>query len=313
LRVRGASKRISLLRLSVLLAGAWLTGAALADEIRVIQLQSRSAAEIIPLVQPLLGPEDAISGLDYRLIVRTSDARLREVERVIAQLDGAQRQLRLTVKHVLARDAARTLAELSGSVGVGEHARVSVPGSARRDDTGASVEARDGDDVLRARAKQESASASNVRTETLRVTEGQAAFIRTGQSVPYSTRTVRRHNGRTVVQETPAYDATSGFQVRPRVSGQRVSLEIAPRQASLSDARSGVTNIRELATTVQVPLGAWTDLGSVLGESNAANRAILQGSSSDGAESWTILVRVEDVTPGARPGTPAPPAPASRR
>ena len=300
-------------RTIAVLASLWLAATALADEIRVIQLHNRSAAEIMPLVQPLLGPEDALNGLEYRLIVRTSDARFREIERVIAQLDGVQRQLRLTVKHVQARDAARTLAELSGSVDIGDHTRLAVPGDQRRQDTGITVEKRDGDDFLRARAKQETTHATGTRTETLRVAEGQTAFIRTGQSVPYATRTVRRHNGNTVVQEMPAYDATSGFVVRPRLAGERVTLDITPRQASISDPRSGVTNISELATTVQVPLGAWTDLGSVLGASSAGHRAILQGSRADGGESWTILVRVEDVTPGARRETRAPPAPASRR
>ena len=311
--MHGAWNLTSLLRTIAVLTGLWLAAAALADEIRVIQLQNRSAAEIMPFVQPLLGPEDALNGLDYRLIIRTSDTRLREIERTIAQLDGVQRQLRLTVKHVQTRDAARTLARLSGSVGIGDHTRVTVPGSNRPDDPGIAVEKRDGDDYLRARARQDVSHTTGVRTETLRVAEGQAAFIRTGQSVPYTTRTVRRHNGTTVVQEMPAYDATSGFQVRPRVSGQRVDLEISPRQASPGDSRSGVTNIRELATTVQVPLEAWTDLGAVLGESDARNRAILQGSQGGGGESWTVLLRVEDVTPGARRETPAPPAPASRR
>jgi len=311
--VRGALNPTSLFRALPLLASLLLTGPVLADETRVIQLRHHSAAEIMPLVQPLLAPEDAIRGLDYRLIVRTSDARLREIERVIAQLDTVQRQLRLTVKHVLARDATRTLAEISGSVGVGAHARVSVPGGHGRDDTGITMDARKGDDYLRVQAKQESGRASGVRTETLRVAEGQTGFIRTGQSVPYTTRTVRRINGRSAVQETPAYDAISGFQVRPRVSGQRVALEITPRQASISNGHSGVANIGELTTTVQVPLGTWTDLGSVLGEANAANRSLLQGAREGGEESWTILLRIEDVTPGVRPETPAPPVPVSRR
>jgi hypothetical protein len=310
--VRGALNPTSLFRALPLLASLVLTAPALADETRVIQLHHHSAAEIMPLVQPLLAAEDAIRGLDYRLIVRTSDARMREIERVITKLDTVQRQLRLTVKHVLARDATRTLAEISGSVGVGAHARVSVPGSHERDDTGITMNAHNRDDYLRVQAKQESGRASGVRTETLRVAEGQAGFIRTGQSVPYTTRTVRRINGRTVVQETPAYDATSGFQVRPRVSGQRVALEITSRQESVGRGHNGVANMGELTTTVQVPLGTWTDLGAVLSGASAANRSLLQGSRETGEESWTILLRIEDVTPGVRPETPAPPVPASR-
>lgn len=304
---------ISVPRRCILLAGLWLAGVALADEVRVIQLHHRSAAEIVPLVRPLLGPEDVLSGLDYRLIVRTSDVRLREIERVIAQVDTAQRQLRLTVKHVLAHDAANILAALSGNIGLGGHVRAAVPGSGRHEDAGVVLEKRDGDDYLRARARRETSQTASMRTEVLRVAEGQNAFIQTGRSGPYSTHYIEQKNGMNKMLETPDYDSTSGFEVLPRMAGERVTLTITPRQASPGDPRRGATNVRELATTVQIPLAAWIDLGSVLDESSAANRSILQGSRDSSGQSWTVLLRVDDVTSGARRETAAPPAPALRR
>jgi hypothetical protein len=75
-----------------------------AEKMRVIQLKHRPAGEIIPLIRPLLGPEDALSGTDYRLIVRASDRNLKDIEHLLAQLDVAQRQLRITVEQRIADD-----------------------------------------------------------------------------------------------------------------------------------------------------------------------------------------------------------------
>jgi len=296
----------------VLLVGLLFYGVAQADEIRVLQLQHRSAAEIMPLVRPLLGPEDVLNGLDYRLIVRTSDARLREIERVIAQVDTVQRQLRLTVKHVLARDAANVLAALSGSIGSGEHARAAVPEDGRHEDAAGVLEKRNGDDYLRARARRETSQTESMRTEVLRVAEGQSAYIGAGQSALYSTPYPVQHNGKSTTRETLADESSGGFQVLPRVAGEHATLTVTPRQASPGNLRRGTTNVRELATTVQFPLATWIDLGSALDESRSATRSIQRGSRDSKGQSWTVLLRVDDVTTGARRETAAPPAPALR-
>src|SRR5687767_14134814 len=81
------------------LALVFIALSAYADETRLIQLKNHTAADFIPVIRPLLGPQDAITGTDYRLIIRTSDERFREIEKLIARLDTARRQLRITVQH----------------------------------------------------------------------------------------------------------------------------------------------------------------------------------------------------------------------
>ncbi len=68
------------------------------DRIEIVQLQNRSAEELLPLIRPLLDADEALSGTGYQLIVRASDARQNEIRSLIAQLDQAARQLRISVR-----------------------------------------------------------------------------------------------------------------------------------------------------------------------------------------------------------------------
>jgi type II secretory pathway component GspD/PulD (secretin) len=293
------------------LALLWLLATSVgAEELRVIPLKHRTAAEIMPLIRPLLGPDDALSGTDYRLIVRTSDKNLREIERVLAQLDVAQRNLILTVKHVLARDATATLARLSGEKQIGNHGRLVVAPDAPRDGRGATVE----QDGLRLSARRDTVTRADERTQVVRVLDGKPAYIRVGQSVPHITKILSsRKDQVTLTQGVEYQNVTSGFQVLPRVRGEQVLLEIAPRLASLQDPATGLVNFQELATTVTLKFGDWIDLGAVLGTHDAVSNAILESGTDTATGRWTILVRVEDATTGAGRGTPAPDAPAWRR
>ncbi|MCA1805702.1 MAG: hypothetical protein LC646_10295 [Xanthomonadaceae bacterium] len=71
----------------------------LADDtrIQVIDLQGRSAQEMIPLIQPLLDEGDAITGTGYQLILRTRPENLARIEAVVKRLDQAPKRLRITV------------------------------------------------------------------------------------------------------------------------------------------------------------------------------------------------------------------------
>lgn len=288
----------------------WLLAASVgAEELHVIPLKHRTAAEIMPLIRPLLGPSDALSGTDYRLIVRTSDKNLREIERVLAQLDVAQRDLILTVKHVLARDAAATLAQLSGEKQIGNHGRLVVAPDAPHDGRGATVE----HDGLRLSAHRDTVTHADERTQVVRVLDGKPAYIRVGQSVPHIQKILsHRKDQATIAPGVEYQNVTSGFQVLPRVRGEQVLLEITPRLASLQDPATGLANFQELATTVTLKLGDWIDLGAILSTHDTVSNAIPESGADSAADRWTILVRVEDATAGAGRGTPAPDAPAWR-
>jgi hypothetical protein len=266
----------------LILALCWIAGQTIADTLSIIELRHRSAAEIQPLIQPLLRADEALSGTGYRLFLRTTDARRREIEQLVAKLDVALRQFTITVQTGVRRSEHRARDSVSGEVGVGR-ARVVIP-----DDEGGA------EPGLRYRGERRTSIVDATSTQVVRVQEGQHAFIRVGQSVPSVERVLvptGRHAA-VLARGARSEDFTSGFDVLPRAHGETVELEITPRLSNTRDAE-GTYRIQELRTTVTAHLGEWIDIGLVLGETSDANRAILQSAQTQGSERSTIALKVE--------------------
>ena len=280
-----------------------------ADEIHVIALKHRTAQELIPVIRPLLGPTDAVSAIDYRLLVRTSPKRLAEVERVVQQLDIARRNLTLTVRQGSQAENRGTSQGLSGEVDVGRDARVTLPRSTSDDsrdggvratpgavagDRGAVIEHQSGDARLRYQTRAERGSAGDNRTQTLRVQDGKPAYIRLGQSVPHVKRIIALSGRQPAVARGVEYqNVVTGFEVLPRIQGERVQLDITPRLSSLADPTSGLANFQELRTTVNVRLGEWIDLGGISGAGENVRRAIVESATAGSTEQRSVWLKVE--------------------
>ena len=200
--------------------------AAPVGDIHVITLKHRTAQELVPVIRPLLGPDDAVSAVDYRLLVRTSPKRLADIERVVQQLDVAQRNLTLTVRQGSQMENRATSQGLSGEVDIGRDARVTLP-RGPADDRGVVVEHQSGDARLRYQTRTERGSASDNRVQTLRVQDGKPAYIRLGQSVPHVKRIIAL-SGRqlAITQGVEFQNVVTGFEVLPRVQGERVHFNV---------------------------------------------------------------------------------------
>jgi len=245
-----------------------LAGCAFAQErVEVIPLRYRTAQELIPLIQPLLGQTGAVTGLQNKLIVRATPEKLLQIREVVASLDEAPRRLLITVR--------------MGGTTAGEDAGAAVSG---RIGAGGEVEAR----VWSNRAAGERED-----EQRLQVLEGHRAFIRTGVAVPYRSRIVTRDAwGRTVVQEGTEYrDVDSGFEVVPRLAGDRVMLDITPRRSRLTDDRS--VAVEAAATRVSGRLGEWIELGGVGTSAEAQGRGIVYGTRTQEEAATRIQVKVE--------------------
>ena len=281
--------RLTVTALLVALIAVLAPAGVSAEEMRVIQLKHRPAGEIIPLIRPLLGPEDALSGTDYRLIVRTSDRNLKDIERLLAQLDVAQRQLRITVEQRVADDRDTTSHSVEGEVKIGDKARIKLPENSS-DNRGLVVQK----DKLRFRTGQRTTTGRNEATQTVMTLDGQRASIRIGQSVPHVKQILALGRRQILIaQSIELQDVTTGFDVLPRVHGDRVRMEITPRLSTLRDPATGLADFQELSTTVEVRLGEWIDLGTILGHRNEIDRAILESAATESGERRTIRLKIE--------------------
>jgi type II secretory pathway component GspD/PulD (secretin) len=269
--------------------GLLLLNPANAGEARVIQLKHRPASEVMPLVRPLLEPDDLLHGTDYRLIIRTSDGNLKEVERVLAQVDVARQRLRITVEQAVAGDSARTSGSVTGQTRIGDNTRIILPGTSRQDD-GLIVQK----DGLRYQTSRRTGTTRGVSTQTVMTMDGQRAYIRVGQSVPHVRKILSlRHRQAVLVQDIELQDVTTGFDVLPRVHGDRVLVEITPRLSSLRNPATGLADFQELSTTVETKPGEWLDLGEILGNRDEVNRAILESAATVSGERRTVRIRIE--------------------
>jgi type II secretory pathway component GspD/PulD (secretin) len=260
-----------------------------ADETRIIQLKHRPANEVMPLIRPLLGPDDALSGMDFRLIIRTSDRNLKEVERILAQVDVARLRLRITVEQASAEDRATTSQSVTGEARIGDKARVTLP--ARPPQKGGLIVQKDG---LQYSANRRTTTTSNANTQTVMTMDGQRAWIRIGQSVPHVRKILALSRRQLVlIEDIELQDVTTGFDVLPRVHGDRVLVEITPRLSSLRNPATGLADFQELSTTVETKLGEWLDLGEILGNRDEVHRAILESANTTSGERRTVRIKIE--------------------
>lgn len=207
----------------------------MASELRTFDLRHRSADELIPIIQPVLDADAAISGTGYTLIVRSSKENLRQIASLVEQLDQAPQQLLITVEQGGEQQGSRIGAE--------------VPGSRSEQRIGARVYSSE-------REKLDSIG------QQLRVMEGQWATIRAGQSIPQVVQQYRHSASGSEIEHRIEYkDVESGFEVRPLISGDEVTLEIRPFRATPSQSGGGVIEQQSLFTTVRGKLGQWMDIG----------------------------------------------------
>lgn len=261
------------------------------EKIEVITLSYRTAEQVIPLIQPLVGKDGAVTGIQNRLVIRTSPDKMVQIKRVIASIDTKPRRLMIVVRQNTTREALAQEASVFGSVGT-DHARVTVPETPGK--AAARVEV--GSDGNRVGAKVTSTRdiESSADVQRVQVLEGNAAFIRVGQSVPTPTRTVVR-NGRqvTVVEETQFQDVTSGFTVLPRVTGSEVTLEINPQRNTLGSR--GAVNVQQASTILSGRIGEWIELGGVGQQGASSGSGTVYSTQDVSSDNRSIFVKVEEV------------------
>jgi hypothetical protein len=273
-----------------------LSGSAWA-ELEVITLQHRSAEEILPVVRPLLDKDGVASGMNNQLILRTSPHNIAEIKKLLGKIDTAPRRLRITVLQDVDSEAVRRLTEMSGSVGSGS-AHVGVSGSGG--DEGLTVEAGQGANQARGRVYSTRRLADDKKQQQVMVLEGSRALIRTGQSVPLQQQQVIQSPWQTqVIDNTQYRDVTSGFYVLPRVSGDRVTLEVtAQNDAVAPGATAGApeaTRLQNVTTTVSGRLGEWLVLGDLSQQHGDEGATVSRHTTSRQQERRNILLKVEEA------------------
>ncbi len=262
--------------------------------VEVIPIGYRSVEEILPVIRPLVPPPGSVSGMQGRLVVKTTPENLSEVKRVLAQLDRAPRTLLVSVRQGASQNAR--VREDEAAVRI-EHGGVAGSAGSAGGGRGGGLSARivEDDDVqARLRTFEAESRTSDAAVQRVRVVEGREAFIRAGQSVPFTRREVIVSGGSAQVRENVEFrDVTRGFYVIPRVRGDRAFVQVSPHSARLN--ASGGVDVQAAATTVSGPVGTWIPVGGIDESSRRSDTGLLERAESESASQHSLYIKVDIV------------------
>jgi len=254
-------------------------------QLKVIELGYRPAAEIMPIIKPLLQPGDTLTGHGYLLFVTTSTENLSRIESIVRRIDQAPRQLMITV--VQGENAREMISafDVSGNIHIGDDISIRVGKDA--------IQPRDSI-TFRTDGSRTRSDSRNV--QRVRVNEGTAAAITVGMSIPVITAIGRRPRRGGPGGEAVEYrDILTGFEVTPRISGDRVVIDISSRREGLSNAVHGAVAIQHIDTQVQGRIDEWIEIGTILQSVYRLNDGLTSRKNETGDRKQDVFIKVTHI------------------
>lgn len=265
-----------------------------ADAINTIQLQNRPAEEIIPIVKPMLEPNDSITGQGFKLFLRSSPETLAQVKDMISNLDVAAKMLQISVFQGNDRDL-RALS-ISGNIQI-ESGDTNVSIGTNRNKGGSDVS-------YSTRNASGGVNTSSTRgrlqdnpIHQLRVTEGTEGYIETGEQIPYFSGEgwLVPHDVGGVGVGLGSKDVTTGFYVLPRIHGDKVTLQVSPFKQSQSETRGGDINTQRASTTITGRMGEWLPIGGTTEQTQRSQSRTDSYSSTQSRNNESIWIKADLV------------------
>jgi hypothetical protein len=250
-----------------------------ANEVAVIKVQYRRAAELVPVVESMLsaGGSVTVSQRVNSLVVVDNPEVIRRVYAYIEHFDKPVEQVRIHVRF--------------NTTDSDEERAIAAQGRYSKDEVSVAVgrKKKDGVDIsLEDRGRRQSSTTSAFVVAM----SGSPTFIRSGKEIPYRQGSAffRRHapGGATVAWQK----AESGFEVTPIVAGDNVHLKIVPRVA-YDDRKDAVIRFFGAQTELTTSFGQWVQIGGTTDQQNEIFREILSRRMGGGKSASTISIMVE--------------------
>ena len=263
-RIRNAAPPLTKSTRVVAVLGLLFAGVPAWADLEVISLRHRTVDQVLPVLQPLVESGGALSGTGNQLVIRASRANIADLRRVVNSIDTVPRSLMISVRQDVA----------GGSDERGGTARV-----------------------------LDSRSANQTRLiQSVQALEGAPALIQIGQAVPVSDRTVTQGPGGAIVTDSVVYrEVTTGFEVVPRIVGDRVILGISPRRDDSGSGRgmglTGAVNVQRVASTASARLGEWFELAGASQDESRETLGMFAGTSALRQAVRRVWVKVEALEP----------------
>lgn len=243
----------------------------------VVALSYRSASELEPILQGLIGADGKVASYGNQLIISADNpAKLAELKQLISQLDSEPRRLLITVDSSGSGRAYNQDYSAKGSVELG-NSRVEI-GSGDKN-----------------RLMQGSTTTNQQGYQQFQTLEGATISVNSGMQRPQVTEVYRDPNGH-IVERRSNYSYDQGLRITANVQGQQVTLSVDGNYLSPTSTANNIQN-NSLSTQLVGRLGQWFDLGSITTQTRSNDQEWNRYQQNSDQSSIGIRVKVDVLQP----------------
>lgn len=245
-------------------------------QMTTIPVYYTTAAQLAAVIRPHLSDGSTVSVFQNQLVLNATPEELAKTRELLQQLDVRGRQLLVSLRtDGTGSDSSRGV-DVQGTVHAGDTVITNQQGRIP-------TESR-----TTVRVQNHRGASSDNGNQSVRVTEGQAAFIGTGMVAPLRSVTVGPDGRRYVQQET--VDAMSGFYATTWVNGGSVRISIDQSNDRIQGSQIATQQLR---SEVSGALGEWIPIGGIDTSSTQQDRRLGSRSQSSQANSTQLFIKVE--------------------
>lgn len=264
-------------RTALLLACALSALAQAEPRTEILPLSYRTADEVLPVVQQILGNEGRVTAYGNQLVINAEQTKIREVQQVLEQLDTRPHRLLITVDTSDSSQRDSNGYAVNGSISAGNVEIQSGRGE---------VNGRDQVRIINNSTASRSGGMQQIQT-----TEGAPALIQTGQSQPVYNVGVGPYGQ--VYSQTEYREANRGIYVTATLSGNIVHLDLNTRNDRFNSSQPGAMDTASSSTRLTGHLGEWIEVGGVSQSSQNDQNGLTRNYSTQGRNDSSLRVKVE--------------------
>ena len=258
-------------RLVLLLFSLAIRPAPADEQLTAIDIYHRPAEELASIIQPLLGPSEAVIPNRNQLIVKASPEKISEIRALLDQIDKSPHRLLITV----IQGGNQTLDALNA----GAHIRGRVDSEGGSAGLGGHVYQLEGRD----------AAGTTQQVQTL---DGNPATLQAGSQMPVPTPSIYGYGG---IDYRPV---TTGFSVIPRLLGGQVLIEIDPWSDRPSRYQGGAISTQSAHTQIKAALGEWVEVGGQVETTTLEQGGFTGHTYATRSQENRTFLKVEDLDAG---------------
>lgn len=223
---------------------------------KVIQLQYIPAAQAIKLMQPLMQPDERLSGSGQTLIAKVEPQTLTQIRTILHQIDVPPVTFNISVYQ---GDPQWLSTQNSNSVTYSTQTQSQM-----------------------------------LQSQSVRVMNGESALVAMNQEVPIVTSVGAGYFGSGIAYQQ--HQIKNGILVHPVLRGSQVELTVRRLREQMNPAGGQQFDNQKIDTKLMVPLNKWVSLGSPEGAQQTNNSSTYYTAGNTFAQQSTLYIKVSIIS-----------------